>query len=63
MLHLILVIETQIPTEEDLMVEDNIRFPPPPGDENAVRFSNMTPTIEIPADIVIQRIAMEGAMP
>ena len=56
----ILVIETQIPTEEDLMEEGHVRFPPPAGDENAVRFSNLTPTVEIPADLVIQRIAMEG---
>ena len=42
------------------MEVDSVRFPPPPGDENAVRFSNMTPTIEIPTDLIIQRIAMEG---
>lgn len=38
----------------------NVRFPPPAGDENAVRFNNMTPMIEIPAGIVIQRIEIEG---
>ena len=56
------VIETQIPTEEDLIDEGSVRFPPPAGDENAVRFSNLTPTVEIPADLVIQRIAMEGRL-
>ena len=56
----IIVIEAQIPTEEDLMENGNVRFPPPAGDENAVRFNNMTPTIQIPANIIIQRIEIEG---
>ena len=38
----------------------SIRFPPSADDENAVRFNNMTPMIEIPADLVIQRIETEG---
>ena len=42
------------------MEDGNVRFPPPAVDENAVRFNNMTPTIEIPAEIVLQRIAIEG---
>ena len=57
---LILVIETQIPTEEDLMEVNSIQFPSPTEIENAVRFNNMTPVVEIPADIIIQRIEIEG---
>lgn len=56
----ILVIETLIPTEEDLMELGNIRFPPSADDENALRFNNLTPIVEIPADLVVQRIEMEG---
>ena len=54
------VIEAQIPTEEDLMEEGTVQFPPPAGDDNAMRFNNMTPRIQIPANIIIQRIAIEG---
>lgn len=54
------VIEAQIPTEEDLMEADIIRFPSPADDENAMRFNNMTPVIEIPTDLIIQRIETEG---
>ena len=37
-----------------------VRFPSSADDENAMRFSNMTPMIQIPADIIIQRIEREG---
>jgi len=57
---LILVIEAQIPTEEDLMEADNVQFPSPAGDDNAMRFNDMTPVIEIPTEIIIQRIGIEG---
>ena len=59
---LVPVIEAQIPTEEDLMEVDSLQFPPPAGDENARRFNNMTPMIEIPVDIVMERIKLEGLM-
>ena len=55
-----LVIEAQIPTEEDLMDKGIVRFPSTTDNENAMRFSNMTPMIQIPADIIIQRIEREG---
>lgn len=57
---LILVIEAQIPSEEDLMETDSVQFPPPASDENAVRFNNMTPMIEIPTEIIIRRNEIEG---
>lgn len=39
---------------------ENVQFPPPASDVNAVRFNNMTPMILIPTELVMQRIEIEG---
>ena len=44
------------------MEKGNVQFPPPAGDVDAMRFNNRTPSVQIPANIVIQRIAIEGAV-
>ena len=44
------------------METGSVQFPPPAGNVDAMRFNNRTPNVQIPASIIIQRIAMEGAV-
>ena len=61
--YIFIVIEAQVPTEEDLRRKTSIQFPSVTNMSNDVTlvFGNMTPMIEIPSSIVLRQLE-EGMM-
>ena len=57
-----LVIEAQIPMEEDLINVTSIQFPTVTNtsDNDSLVFDNMTPMIEIPTSIIIRQLEEGG---
>ena len=53
-----LVIEAQIPMEEDLINVTSIQFPTVTNtsDNDSLVFDNMTPMIEIPTSIILRQL-------
>ena len=57
-LYTYVVIEVQIPMEEDLMNKTSVQFPTvtDTSDNNAFVFGDMTPMIEIPTTIILREL-------